>query len=391
VTKLRRRAPRAALFFQKQIALCTSLVLILLLATSGCRLPGSTPAVVKIGLTAPFEGLYRPLGYDALYGVKLAIRERNSAGGVGGALVELVALDDHFDPQRAVSVAREMAIDPDVMGVIGPLSGTLALAVQEEYQRAGLAFITLAGDDTLTSGGSDVTFRLAARDADLGACAARYALDELAAQRLAVVYPAPDAMSAAFCQAVQEAGADLAWQGTPSGQWLTALQDAAPDVILIIGDSVTGAKLARKIREVGLTATLMGGQSWATPHLSSVGGEAVENALYVTSAPAPQDLEAEAFIADYQALAGFPPGPYGAWAYDATQALLAALEQTIHATGRPTRTGVAAQLRDLSACQGLSGPIAFDEFGNRQHPPLYIYRLEGSVYPGRLIWHEDSP
>jgi len=366
-------------------------ILTLLLVTSACRLPGSTRPVVKIGLAAPFEGLYRSLGYDALYGVKLAVRECNARGGVGGVMVELVALDDHFDPARAASVAREMAVDPDVMGVIGPLSSAVALAAQEEYQRPGLAFVTLATAETLTSNDTEGVFRLSARDADLGAFAASYAVSELGARRVAILRHGEDDLADAFVQTVQDAGAKVVWDGQAAGDWPSVLRDVAPEVIFVTGDALAGADAAQRIREAGLTATLFGGQEWAMPHLVSVGGDAVEHALYVTAAPAPADLDAEDFIAGYQSLAGFPPGPYGAWAYDAAQVLLTALDRAIRADGHPSRAGVMAQLSSLTDCQGLNGPITFDARGNRLSPPLYVYRIEDGKYPGRLVWHGTAP
>ncbi|MCR4407640.1 MAG: branched-chain amino acid ABC transporter substrate-binding protein [Anaerolineae bacterium] len=367
------------------------LSLLLLLTMSACRFPGSTRPVVKIGLVAPFEGLYRPLGYDALYGVKLAVRERNAAGGVGGAMVELVALDDHFDPARAADVAREMAIDPDVMGVIGPLSSAMALAAQPEYQHAELAFITLAIADELTSGDHTGTFRLSARDSDLGTFAASYIVNELGMRRVAVLRQGSEKSVNAFTKAVEQAGAQVVWDGQAEGDWLADLQLAAPEAIFVGGDSLVGADMVRLIRDTGLTATLIGGQEWAMPHLVNLGGKAVEGVLYVTNAPAPVDVGADEFIADYQALAGFPPGPYGAWAYDATCALLTALDRAIRADGRPTRAGVTAQLTALTDYQGLHGVIAFDQLGNRLNALLYIYRVEGNTYPGRLIWQGSPP
>ena len=79
----------------------------------------STAPVVKIGLAAPFEGRYRAVGYEAIYAARLAIREINAAGGIGGYRVELFALDDSGDRALAVEQARKMAIDPQVVAAIG--------------------------------------------------------------------------------------------------------------------------------------------------------------------------------------------------------------------------------------------------------------------------------
>lgn len=75
--------------------------------------------MLKIGLVAPFEGRYRAIGYEAIYAARLAIREINAAGGIGGVRVELFALDDGGDPQQAIEQARKLALDPQVIAVVG--------------------------------------------------------------------------------------------------------------------------------------------------------------------------------------------------------------------------------------------------------------------------------
>jgi len=95
----------------------------LLLLSSGLLLlascSASTAPVVKLGLVAPFEGRYRAIGYEAIYAARLAIREINQSGGVDGYRVELVALDDSGSADRAAEQARKLALDPQVVAVIG--------------------------------------------------------------------------------------------------------------------------------------------------------------------------------------------------------------------------------------------------------------------------------
>ena len=97
---------------------CARFAFLLLLAfLPACS--ASTAPVVKVGLVAPFEGRYRAIGYEAIYAARLAIREINSAGGVSGVRVELLALDDSGDPVMAIEQARKLALDPQVLAVIG--------------------------------------------------------------------------------------------------------------------------------------------------------------------------------------------------------------------------------------------------------------------------------
>ncbi len=112
----------------------------LCLLLAACR-AGSVPATVKIGLSAPFEGTGRDLGYEVLHAVRLAVRQRNEAGGAGGYLVELVALNDFNEAPEAVVQAQKMAVDPAVLAVVGGWSQATAAAAAGEYERLGLAFV----------------------------------------------------------------------------------------------------------------------------------------------------------------------------------------------------------------------------------------------------------
>ena len=116
-------------------ALCCGLLLLL---ASGCR---SVPSVVKIGLVAPFEGRHRPVGYDLIYSARLAVREINNDGGVGGVRLALVALDDGGDPELARATAAALISDPGVVAVIGHWLPETTAAAQPLYAAAGLPLI----------------------------------------------------------------------------------------------------------------------------------------------------------------------------------------------------------------------------------------------------------
>jgi ABC-type branched-subunit amino acid transport system substrate-binding protein len=130
-TQYESRAPYSVL----RLATCCLLI-------AACSFPGSVKPTVKVGLSAPFEGVHRDLGYEALHAVRLAVRQRNEAGGVGGRyVVELVALNDFNEPEEAVVQAKKMAVDPGVLAVLGGWLPATARAATAEYERQGLAFI----------------------------------------------------------------------------------------------------------------------------------------------------------------------------------------------------------------------------------------------------------
>jgi ABC-type branched-subunit amino acid transport system substrate-binding protein len=116
------------------------LAILFVLLLGGCA---RVEPVVKIGLVGPFEGRERAIGYDAIYSARLAVREINESGGINGQRVALVALDDGGQPDLAQAAARSLALDPDVVLVVGHwLTETTAVAAPI-YAAAGLPFIPM--------------------------------------------------------------------------------------------------------------------------------------------------------------------------------------------------------------------------------------------------------
>ncbi|MFN8595427.1 MAG: ABC transporter substrate-binding protein [Anaerolineae bacterium] len=111
----------------------------------------ATQPVVKIGLVAPFEGRYRLVGYEAVYAARLAIREINAQGGVNGYRLELVALDDRGETDRAVTAARQLIADPQVVAVIGHYRPTATEAAWAEYCQARMPLVAIEITDTPAS------------------------------------------------------------------------------------------------------------------------------------------------------------------------------------------------------------------------------------------------
>ncbi len=112
--------------------------LLILFFLSSCA---SVAPVVKIGLVGPFEGEKRAIGYDVIYSARLAVREVNEAGGIGGYRVALVALDDSGDPDLARGAAESLAIDPAVVAVIGHWDAATTQAAAPIYAAANLPFL----------------------------------------------------------------------------------------------------------------------------------------------------------------------------------------------------------------------------------------------------------
>jgi branched-chain amino acid transport system substrate-binding protein len=322
---------------------------------TACTAP-NTPPTFKIGLVAPFEGLHRPLGYEVLFAVKLALQERNAAGGIGGYQVELVALNDFDDPAEAAIQAQALAADPDVMGVVGHLSSATTLAALPVYQQAQLAV--------------SIPWSVAPAEG---------------ADRPGVVnVAATEKETAAYLQTfIQTQGLTPVIELTDN--YPVPISDEIR-AVLFNTDGVSAGEAATALRQINSTRPLLGQTEAGSPQLVQVAGAAANGLVFVSPGPNPALITGgEAFTHAYQALAGFPPGPRALLAYDAAQVLLDGIEQSLRINQhQPSRAQVSAGINSVQR-QGLSGVITFNRQGSRINAPLWLYQIADQTYPGVLL------
>jgi branched-chain amino acid transport system substrate-binding protein len=362
----------------RKLAIAT-LLFCVLGAAGGCVPTLYAQPTVKIGLVAPFEGLYRPLGYEALHAAKLAIGERNERGGVAGYLVELVALNDDQDPESAAQRAKEMAVDPDVVGVIGHFGEQTTVAATPVYEEEGLALMVPATTATdVTGDGTAGAFRLVADDCAIGKAAAQYAVGELGARSILATGGSGELLG---CLVSGLDGSGVTFRQAEEGALVSDLHAERPDLLFFGGDALEGAQLLLDVRGAGLETPVLGGNGLNSSQLVQIAGDAAEGVTYVAVTP---PLVDQAFASAYEAFSGQPPGPYAPLVYDATGLLLDALERNIAAEGRPSRSGVIEALSEIDGYRGVTGAISFDESGQAQARAVYVYQIVDGQYPGEL-------
>jgi branched-chain amino acid transport system substrate-binding protein len=300
------------------------------LLLGACVFPGSVQTTVKIGLSAPFEGLYRDQGYEALNAVRLAVRQHNEAGSVAGRyLVELVALNDFNEAEEAIQQAGEMVADPGILAAVGGWSLQTARAVTPEYKRLGLAFLAPEMDGTTLAAEAA---RLARDDQGLGEGAVLYASDA-----------ADGARGEAFGEAFRGRGGSIVFAGAPQGDdWAERLAGSrldAPDFVFVAADVVTAADWIATLREAGFDGVILGGPELGSPLLVDIAGDAAEGVVFVS--PFPPLADDPEFVSAYRELSGgAPPGPAAGWAYTAASHLLDAMESLAEKRGKPSRAAM---------------------------------------------------
>jgi branched-chain amino acid transport system substrate-binding protein len=355
--------------------------LALLVPVTACRYPGAVRPTVRIGLVAPFEGRYRYVGYDVIYAVRLALREANSAGGVGGYNVELVAYDDGADPSMAVQQARKLAIDSEVVAAIGHFQEATTEAAAGVYADEGMPLVVPAVLSASLDGQHPAAFRLAPPAAEVARAVLDCAAWEPENARLTLLGGGSSLGGAVRAKAE---GRSMEVDVVSVDAWPAGVDaPEAGEPVVFDAEPVDAGEAAKWLRTLGWTGRLVGGPALLTGDFLAVAGASSEGALIVTPWPLCTDIpDGGEFSEAYQAM-GYhvgAPGPLALPAYEATWLVLEALEQDIESHGAPTRSGVAAALAGTER-SGYLGEIAFDEQGEWSEAPLYWYQVQEGGTP----------
>ncbi len=344
---------------------------------------GEVVRLVRIGHVGPLTGPMAHLGHDNENGVKLAIEEANAAGVIiGGEKIrfEMVSKDDEGRPQKGTAVARKI-VNAKVAGVIGHLNSDTTTAASKIYFDAGIAQISPSATGVdYTNKDYKTAFRVLANDAQQGVVLGRFAVKILKAVNIAVI----DDRSAygkglvdQFEHTAKAAGGDVIIREftdttkTDFTAILTRIKAMDPDLVFCgCLDSQTGPMM-KQFRNLGLAVTFLSGDGSRTEQFLTLAGDSAEGA-YASSPGVPLEKMpgGPAFTEKYRDAFKQEIQLYAPYAYDATNALIAAIMQAA-SIDPEVYLPVLANIEHA----GVSGNIRFDEKGDNKASSISLYKV----------------
>lgn len=140
-----------------------------------------------IGVLLPLTGKYAVFGEQVLHGIMLGV-DFFSPGNPEGVNIEVIVKDTQGDPQVAVSAINDLASNPKVVAIIGPLMGVVAEAAAKEAQTLEIPIVTLTTHEEIADIGSWV-FRNSVTLSMQVKSLIHYAHNQKGCRRFAVLYP----------------------------------------------------------------------------------------------------------------------------------------------------------------------------------------------------------
>jgi len=343
---------------------------------------------LSIGVSVPTSGKNAQSGEAVLQGVGLAVLEANTLtsnrGTTAGKYVLVEVLNDAFDRAQAVQVATRFVANPDILGVIGPVNSSAAVAAAEIYAQ-GLAHLLPTAVDDRLSKFDQFTFRLSPNNA----VQAR-ALLKLAKARnfrsVALYQDDKDAYSKSLGDNFRRLAQGLSVTVYPFVAGTIPLSlNRGEDAALIAGSYPDVAGIARALSARGNPPKLLTGSAAYSQELLKQGGSAIEGlTLTVQFHSSLKDPAVQDFVKRFaRAYGGGLPNARAAQAYLATRTLLKAMD----GTGPLTRDAVDKGLKRFATqpIPGLLAPIRFDSSGGVVGQPFVEVQVEGGKLVARGI------
>ena len=276
--------------------------------------PGITDSRVLFGQSAAFSGPAEELGKEMRLGIQAAFQEQNEAGGVHGRTLDLVTLDDGYEPESAFSNTWRLIRREEVFALIGEVGTPTSRSASPLANAEGVPFIgPFTGAAFLRDPGLANVLNVRASYHQETEVMVERLTEDLGITRVAILY-----QNDSFGQDGFE-GTRLALERrglTPAASWYyqrntTAVKTAVlnivqddPEAIIMIGAYSPVAKAIRTVRQdidpVFMAVSFVGSRAVA----EELGPDGV--GVYITQVvPLPEDASVPVVAAYQKALKAY--------------------------------------------------------------------------------------
>lgn len=325
---------------------------------------GDQPSL-RIAVSVPI-GSNPNVAQEILRGVAQAQQEINQAGGIRGTKLQVQIANDDNKEDLAKQIAETLVNDSKILAVVGHNASNASLAAAPIYQQGDLVMVTPTSFANALSGFGDSIFRTVPTIQSMATPLAEYVVQQVGVKTIALCYDsqAPDNLSfkAEFSTAFSRLGGQVA-----SVECDFAAPNFSPQTAIntVLNSPAQGLLLAPHIDRINRAIALAQVNQnqlplFASPTLYTMqtlqeGGSSVRGmTLSVPWFPA------EPFTSSARKLWGGTVNWRTANGYDATQAIITALQQD------PTRIGIRNTLRSASfSASGATAEVQFLPTGDR--------------------------
>lgn len=258
--------------------------------------PAGEIETIRFGVCLSTSGEFQAAGKKAVAGIKLRLEEFNSRSQETGLRLEMVLRDDESKLERALEVLEELAVKEKVPAIIGPLSTSLMLGMEDKAREHEVVLLSPTVTSPRIGKDGDWSFRLLFDDQFQGVALARYAGNTLGVRRAGVIInnrlPYSESVYLSFKKTLEELGGEVVceeryeWVADEEKPYdfsaiLQCVADAKPEIVLLPVNSTEVAAIVRSSLEFDLDTVFCGGDTWQHESVLLSSGNNLEDAFYI--------------------------------------------------------------------------------------------------------------
>ncbi len=365
----------------------------LVAAASGTIASGPAKAAepeVVLGAIVPSSGPFAEWGRTNTATLQMLEKHVNDAGGIKGAKLHIVILDDGTKPAQATNDLRKLAGDDHVLAVAGPLTSS---AAEVTFPVANEMKVVATSQASSKPGVAKLNrpwaFRNTIDEGVLGRTTVPYYKKAFNIKTVAIIFDAKDATAATVGSKImpglmKDNGIEIVNANDPlsfntgdldvSAQ-VTKIKSLNPDGVVVSADYSQAVTVIREMKRQGVIKPVVG----STQLISSAILKAAPEIPIVAPASFYASMsgdKAEKFVKELTPLlhkiSGLPPeiepSMYDANIYEIASIYIDAIKNA-GVTGKPEdlesdRTKIRDYMTKLKGFAGLGGPISFNPDGD---------------------------
>ena len=323
---------------------------------------------IKVGAILAVTGGASFLGAPESKTLEMLVEETNAAGGIDGHPVELIIKDSQASAEKAISFARQLIEEEQVLAIVGPSTSGESMAIKDICQEAQTILLSCAAAETIVNPVASYVFKTPQKDS-YAAIRIFQTMQEMGISKIGVVvgntgfgnggkaqlekYAPEYGIEIAIAEVYDRAATDLTGV-------LTKLK--ARGVEAVVNWSIVPAQsiVAKNMRQLGMDVPLFQSHGFGNIKYVEAAGEAAEGIIFpcgrllvadVLAAGHPQKDLLVKYKSDYESRYNEDVSTFGGHAYDAFIILKAAIE----IVGSVEMSAVRDAIESLQGVVGTAG------------------------------------
>ncbi len=371
---------------------------------------------IVLGAIVPSSGPFAEWGRANTATLQMVEKQVNAAGGINGAKLRIVILDDAAKPAQATNNLRKLAGDDKVLAVAGPLTSSAAEVTFPVANEMKVVSTSQASSKPgVAKNNRPWAFRNTIDEGVLGRTTVPYFKKAFNVKTVAIIYDAKDATAATVGSKImpalmKENDIKVLNENDPlsfntgdldvSAQ-ITKLKSLNPDGVVVSADYSQGVTVIREMKRQGLIKPVVG----STQLISSAILKAAPEIAIVAPATFYATMKgekAEKFVKELQPIlrstSGLPkdiePSMYDANIYEIVSMYIDAVKKA-GITGKPEtleadRVKIRDSMTKLVGFPGLGGPIGFNDDGDAIKA-FYIVQGQNGTWESKVRGCSTAP